>query len=250
MGNCRWRWSGRGRWTDRPGDRCLPPFEGREEAAFESFGGVAPTRLAEDGFVEVGARPVVLGEPASAAVFLARNRVEARRAASLFAVASVRAMQRRRIRLLTWNALAASVGLAVYGLFTPDTSHPLIIGVLLFAGCLRSLQFTSMNAIAYDEVAPSHMAQASSVAGMMQQLSLSVGVAIGGYALQFAAVATGREVTAPENFSFAFFIVGGLSALSAAVMWRLPRHAGAEMAGRAGPGEELSEPKAAQRPVT
>ena len=153
-------------------------------------------------------------------------------------------------RVLVWNAAAASLGLAVYGLFTPDTPHALIIGVLLFAGCLRSLQFTSMNAIAYDEVAPAKMAQASSVAGMMQQLSLSVGVAIGGYALQFAALATGREATAPENFSFAFFIVGALSALSALLMLQLPRHAGAEMAGRAGPGEELTEPKAAQRPVT
>jgi hypothetical protein len=94
------------------------------------------------------------------------------------------------------------------------------------------------------------MAQASSVAGMMQQLSLSLGVAIGGYALQFAALATGRDATAPENFGFAFFIVGALSALSAALMLQLPKHAGAEMAGRAGPGEELTEPKAAQRPVT
>lgn len=153
-------------------------------------------------------------------------------------------------RVLVWNAVAASLGLAVYGLFTPATPHLLMIGVLLFAGCLRSLQFTSMNAIAYDDVPPSHMAQASSVAGMMQQLSLSVGVAIGGYALQFASMATGREATAPENFSFAFFVVGGLSALSALMMWTLPKHAGAEMAGRAGPGEELTEPKAAQRPVT
>jgi len=153
-------------------------------------------------------------------------------------------------RVLVWNGVAASLGLAVYGLFTPSTPHLVMIGVLLFAGCLRSLQFTSMNAIAYDDVPPSHMAQASSLAGMMQQLSLSLGVAIGAYALQLASVATGREATAPENFSFAFFVVGALSALSALMMRTLPRHAGAEMAGRVGPGEELTEPKAAQRPVT
>ena len=153
-------------------------------------------------------------------------------------------------RVLLANAVLASAGLAVYGLFRPDTPHLVIIGVLLLAGCLRSLQFTSLNAIAYDDVGPTHMAQASSLAGMMQQLSLSAGVAIGGYALQFAALATGREAMAPENFSFAFFIVGGLSALSALMMWRLPKHAGAEMAGRAKPGQELAEPKAAQRPVT
>jgi len=153
-------------------------------------------------------------------------------------------------RVLLWNALAASASLAVYGFFTPGTPHWLIIGVLLFGGCLRSLQFTSLNAIAYDEVEPARMGQASSLAGMMQQLSLSVGVAIGGYALQFAALASGRPDTAAENFSVAFFVVGGLSALSFLVLLRLPRNAGAEMAGRAKPGGELTEPKAAQRPVT
>ena len=153
-------------------------------------------------------------------------------------------------RVLVVNSILASAGLAVYGLFRADTPHLVIIGVLLLAGCLRSLQFTSLNAIAYDDVGPSHMAQASNLAGMMQQLSLSVGVAIGAYALQLASVATGTDPTAAGNFSIAFFIVGGLSALSALVVARLPKHAGAEMAGRAGPGEELSEPKAAQRPVT
>lgn len=153
-------------------------------------------------------------------------------------------------RVLLLNSILASAGLAVYGLFRADTPHLLVIGVLLVAGCLRSLQFTSLNAIGYDDVEPARMGQASSLAGMMQQLSLSMGVAIGGYALQFASVATGRAATAPESFAFAFFAVAGISALSAVLMWHLPTHAGAEMAGRVQPGQELAEPKAAQRPLT
>jgi EmrB/QacA subfamily drug resistance transporter len=153
-------------------------------------------------------------------------------------------------RVLLVNALISSVLLAGYGLFRADTPGLVIIGVLLIAGCFRSLQFTSLNAISYDEVEPARMGQASSLSGMMQQLSLSMGVAIGGYALQFAAVATGRADTAAENFSFAFLIVAGLSALSAVMMWKLPKEAGAEMAGRAQSGKEIAEPKAAQRPAT
>jgi EmrB/QacA subfamily drug resistance transporter len=153
-------------------------------------------------------------------------------------------------RVLIVNALVCGVMLAAYGLFRADTPGAIIIATLLVAGCFRSLQFTSLNAISYDEVEPARMGQASSLSGMMQQLSLSLGVAIGGFALQFAAAATGRADTAPENFSVAFAVVAALSALSAWMMWKLPPHAGAVMAGRAQLGGELTEPKAEQRPAT
>jgi EmrB/QacA subfamily drug resistance transporter len=153
-------------------------------------------------------------------------------------------------RVLILNALGASLLLAGYGLFRADTPVALMMGVLLVAGCFRSLQFTSLNAISYDEVEPARMGQASSLSGMMQQLSLSLGVAIGGYGLQLAAQMSGRPETAPENFMVAFFVVAAISALSAVMMWRLPKHAGAAMAGRAQPGGELTEPKAEQRPAT
>lgn len=153
-------------------------------------------------------------------------------------------------RVLLANAWVASVLLAGYGLFTAQTPHLLISAVLLVAGCFRSLQFTSLNAIAYAEVEPAQMGQASSVAGMMQQLSLSMGVAIGGYALQLAALATGSAETATENFQFAFFVVGACSAASALMMWRLPADAGHEMSGKAKPGGEIAEPKVEQRPAT
>jgi EmrB/QacA subfamily drug resistance transporter len=164
---------------------------------------------------------------------------------------AARILKRFGFRRVLWiNALIASTLLAVYGVFRADTPVWLMMGVLLAAGSFRSLQFTSLNAISYDEVDPARMGQASSLSGMMQQLSLSLGVAIGGYALQFAAHLSGTVETAPANFSIAFFVVAALSALSAVMMWRLPKHAGALMAGRAQPGGELSEPKPEQRPAT
>lgn len=153
-------------------------------------------------------------------------------------------------RVLVVNALVASLLLCGYGLFRPDTPHLFIIGVLLVSGCFRSLQFTSLNAISYAEVDSRRMGQASSLSGMMQQLSLSLGVAIGGYALQLVGELNYRPATAVQNFYGAFVIVGLISASSAWMMWRLPRNAGAEMAGRAEAGREILEPKAAQRPAT
>lgn len=135
-------------------------------------------------------------------------------------------------RVLFWNALAASALLCGFGLFRPETPHLVIIATLLISGCCRSLQFTSLNAISYAEIDPPRMGQATSLSGMLQQLALSLGVAIGGYLLEFIGLATGREATAAGNFYWAFLGVGLLSAASAWWMWRLPRNAGAEMAGR------------------
>ncbi|KFN45858.1 MFS transporter [Arenimonas metalli] len=153
-------------------------------------------------------------------------------------------------RVLWVNALLASAMLAGFGLFRADTAHGVIMAVLLVSGCFRSLQFTSLNAISYAEVDPARMGQASSLSGMMQQLSLALGVAIGGYALQIAGAFTGHDYADASNFGWAFLTVGTISALSAWVMFRLPPDAGAEMAGRAEPGHEITDPKPAQRPNT
>jgi EmrB/QacA subfamily drug resistance transporter len=152
--------------------------------------------------------------------------------------------------VLSLNALAAGAMLCGFGLFRPDTPHVAIIATLLVSGCLRSLQFTSLNAISYAEVDGKRMGQASSLAGMMQQLSLSLGIAIGGYLLQIVGAFSERPATDVQNFYWAFLGVGVISASSAWFMFRLPRNAGAEMSGRARPGEEVTEPKPAQLPAT
>jgi MFS family permease len=153
-------------------------------------------------------------------------------------------------RVLVLNALIASAFLCSFGLFRPETPHALIIATLLLSGCFRSLQFTSLNAISYAEVDSQRLGQASSLAGMMQQLALSFGVAIGGYLLEIVGLVADRPATDVGNFYFAFLGVGLISASSAWFMWRLPRNAGAHMAGRAQPGEEVAAPKAAQSPAT
>ena len=80
--------------------------------------------------------------------------------------------------------------LCAFGLFRPTTPELVIIATLLVSGCCRSLQFTSLNAISYADVDSKRMGQASSLSGMLQQLALSLGVAIGGYSLEiFGALA-------------------------------------------------------------
>ena len=164
---------------------------------------------------------------------------------------AARVLRRFGFRDVLWiNALVCSAMLAGYGLFRADTPHALIVGVLVVAGCFRSLQFTSLNAISYAEIEPRAMSQAASLSGMMQQLSLSLGVAMAGYALQVVGAIRHDVATAAANFGPAFAIVAAISATSAWMMWKLPVNAGREMAGRAVAGREIIEPKPEQRPGT
>ena len=54
-----------------------------------------------------------------------------------------------------------------------------MIAVLMIGGFFRSLQFTSVNALAYAEVPASRMSRATALAAVGQQVSLATGVAVG-----------------------------------------------------------------------
>lgn len=134
--------------------------------------------------------------------------------------------------VMTVNAIAASVMLAACGLFTIETPHAVIFTVLLIGGCLRSLQFTSLNAISFAEVSPREMSQATSLMSVGQQLSMSLGVMIGAYALQGAAWIRGGAGLLVQDFRMAFFVVSAVAMTSVVYFLRLSPAAGAEMAGQ------------------
>jgi EmrB/QacA subfamily drug resistance transporter len=152
-------------------------------------------------------------------------------------------------RVLLWNALLAAAILASFGLFRPTTPGIVIIATLLMSGCCRSLQFTSLNAISFADVDAKRMGQASSLSGMLQQLALSLGVAIGGYALEIFGALADRPATALPNFYWSFVVVALIQATSAWWAWRLPRHAGAEMAGRTRTARQAADPSTAELPA-
>ena len=134
-------------------------------------------------------------------------------------------------RTLIGNAVLSAVFMAAYGLFRPETPYALIVGLLLVGGFFRSLQFTAINTLAYADVPPGDMSRATSFASMAQQLSLTVGVAVGAMTLHLTQALAGAEL-GPADFAPAFLVVAALAALSALIFLRLPADAGAELAGR------------------
>ncbi|MCG5241976.1 DHA2 family efflux MFS transporter permease subunit [Azospirillum doebereinerae] len=133
-------------------------------------------------------------------------------------------------RVLAINALVSGAVLAGYGAFRPDTPHALILGALLLGGFFRSLQFTGLNSLAYAEVPQPATSRANTLANVMQQLSLSLGVAVGATALHLTTQWTGGALTATD-FVPAFLTVGLMACASSLFFLGLPADAGSEISG-------------------
>jgi hypothetical protein len=136
-------------------------------------------------------------------------------------------------RVLTFNALVGAAFLSASGLFTPTTPHAIILSVLLVGGCFRSLQFTGINALSYSDVSNREMSSATSLSSVAQQLSLSMGVTIGAFALEAVNSFNGGRALSAGDFWPAFVIVGLISATSSLWMAQLAPDAGAEVSGHA-----------------
>ena len=134
--------------------------------------------------------------------------------------------------VLSFNAVIGAAFLASSGLFTPSTPHWLMLVVLLVGGCFRSLQFTGINALSYADVANKDMSSATSLSSVAQQLSLSMGVTIGAFALEAAGMLNSGRELAPADFWPAFLLVGVISGSSVLWMMQLAPDAGAEVSGR------------------
>ncbi len=134
--------------------------------------------------------------------------------------------------VLSINALVASATIVGYGAFSAVTPVALMLGLLLFGGFFRSLQFTSLNALSYADIDKRDMGAASGLANVAQQMSLSTGVTLGAAALETMTLMAGRSDVAAGDFHVAFLVVGLVSASSFLLIRRLPADAGDEVSGR------------------
>jgi EmrB/QacA subfamily drug resistance transporter len=134
-------------------------------------------------------------------------------------------------RVLNVNAVISSALLAACALFTAQTSHALIVGVLLAGGFFRSLQFTSLNTLGYADIEPPQLSQATSFVAVVQQLSLAGGVAVAAMLLEASRAAAARSHLLAQDFSRAFVAISLISLSSALIYRQLAHDAGAEVSG-------------------
>jgi EmrB/QacA subfamily drug resistance transporter len=109
-------------------------------------------------------------------------------------------------RLLIGSAVAGAAATAGFGLMGPATPHPLIAGYVMAFGLVRSVQFMGSNTLAYADLPPEKLSGATSVGGMLQQLSVSFGVSLAATALGL--FAGPRHLLTPQHFHEAFVALG------------------------------------------
>jgi len=133
-------------------------------------------------------------------------------------------------RVILVNSVLCGLSFAGYGLFDADSPHWVMLAAFLLGGCLRSLQFTSLNTLAYADIRQQDMSHASTLSSVGQQLASGLGVTLAAFALQGVAALHGHRALQLADFAWSFVIMGGLATLSALQFRRLPAGAGATLA--------------------
>jgi hypothetical protein len=94
------------------------------------------------------------------------------------------------------------------------------------------MTFTALNTLTFADVAPPERPGATALWAMLQQLSLSLGVAFAALALNFSLALWPAPVLGLWNFRVAFLVVAVVAAAASAGFLRLSADAGAEVAGQ------------------
>ncbi len=130
-------------------------------------------------------------------------------------------------RVLLANAFVAGGFLLAPAAFTAETPWAVIMAVLFVGGISRSLQFTSINAIAYADVPPERLSSATSFNAVLQQLSGSIGITVAAFGLEAARAAWGGLAIEADHMPAVFALIAAISVASALFFARLAPAAGA-----------------------
>ncbi|RLQ89367.1 MFS transporter [Notoacmeibacter ruber] len=130
---------------------------------------------------------------------------------------------------LSVTAVVGGALIAIAGFFTETTPVPVILFTLLVGGIFRSLFFTAGNALIFADIDSARAAPATATTSVLQQVSIALGVALGGAILELSTGADG--IVTQTSFLIAFLTIGGLSIAAAIPFLLLPKSTGAAVSG-------------------
>ncbi len=164
---------------------------------------------------------VGLGFPAWESGLLMMPAAAAAMGMKVFSIGILRRFGFRRILIV--NTLLIGVTISLFAWVGPATPVMLIALLGLIQGFFNSLQFSSMNSMAYADVIESDSSMASTIASSMQQMSMSFGLACGtlvaGWYLGSLPQTDQAAVT--RALHSAFLTLGGLTLISSLSFWTL-----------------------------
>jgi EmrB/QacA subfamily drug resistance transporter len=131
-------------------------------------------------------------------------------------------------QVLIVNTICIGLTIALFSLVGPGTPWYAIAGIGLLQGFFNSLQFSSMNTLAYADVAQKDSSMASTIASSFQQLSMSFGLASGSLVTGWflGRVPQTNQLMVTSALHHAFLALAVTTMLSSLVFWRLRRSDG------------------------
>jgi MFS family permease len=138
----------------------------------------------------------------------------------------------RQVLIVNTVMMGANIGL--FSIVFQSTPIALIVILGMTQGLCNSLQFSSMNSLAYADVEPGNSSMASSLASSLQQVSIGFGLACGSLvaAWYLGDSSQSDRWVGVVSLHHAFLTLGALTILSSLVFWTLHANDGAIMSMR------------------
>ncbi|MFO1367935.1 MAG: MFS transporter [Marinagarivorans sp.] len=130
--------------------------------------------------------------------------------------------------ILVVNGVMAGVAIMLLGTLSLIASEVVIAVMLFLAGLCRSLQYSSLNSLAFADVPDAQRSAGTTLSYMTQQISLMLGVALSVLILNLVPSDT-QASAAP--FEWAFGVMGLVVVMASFGFLRLHKSAGAEVSG-------------------
>jgi EmrB/QacA subfamily drug resistance transporter len=132
-------------------------------------------------------------------------------------------------RLLLVNTFIAAAGIAGFATFRPDTPHAWLLAYVLIFGMVRNTQFNSSQTLTFADVPAVSLSRATSLAGVIQQLSQGFGISVSATLLGLVAGSESRITVA--DFHLVFLLLAAIPLLSLPGFVRLLPGDGAVVSG-------------------
>lgn len=126
-------------------------------------------------------------------------------------------------RVLIVNTLMIGLTVSLFSMVSASTPLWSIVALGLGQGFFNSLQFTSMNAMAYSDIDPKDSSMASTMGSSLQQLSMSFGLACGSLVTAWflGDVAQTEKLAVTSALHHAFLTLGAVTVVSSVSFWTL-----------------------------
>jgi EmrB/QacA subfamily drug resistance transporter len=136
-------------------------------------------------------------------------------------------------QVLVINTLMIGLTISLFSLVSPATPIVMIVLLGLAMGFFNSLQFTSMNSMAYADIETSDSSMASTIASSLQQMSMSFGLACGSLITGWylGELSQTDQVAVTTALHHSFLTLGGLTLLSSLSFWTLRADDGKSVSG-------------------